>query len=249
VLLPIPNGIEEKPVVIGACTAVVVGMLLLAAMAYARGDNLRRTLILFFGIYGLSLCAFYGLYFGAGHFVNRYLFPLSPILALLWAEVGLWLWLRVRSTPPAKPVLIVPLLLVLIVTGLNARLYKQGNIHMHFQVVEWVNDNVPEDTWVGAIQTGTLGYFHDRTINLDGKVNPEALEAKLNDEIPKYVVEKRIPYLADWAGIVDWMQRPEIGSTFEIVVEDKKRNLAVLKRVDRGPDVLEVTANHQGDPS
>ena len=35
--------------------------------------------------------------------------------------------------------------------------------------VRWVDANVPDDVWVGARQTGTLGFFHDRTLGLDGQ--------------------------------------------------------------------------------
>ncbi|NJN67317.1 MAG: hypothetical protein HC884_11700 [Chloroflexaceae bacterium] len=34
---------------------------------------------------------------------------------------------------------------------------------------------VPDGDDIAAFESGTLGYFHDRTINLDGKVNPEVL--------------------------------------------------------------------------
>jgi hypothetical protein len=122
--------------------------------------------------------------------------------------------------------------------GLNTRDYAKGKTHMHFQVVEWVDANVPKDAWVAATQTGTLGYFHDRTINLDGKVNPEALRARLSpgqpDGIPQYILDKKVAYLADWAGITTWMKRPLIAGHFELVVNDPTRGeygLGVLKRV------------------
>ena len=37
----------------------------------------------------------------------------------------------------------------------NAGLYVGGLRHGHFQVVDWVQKNVPPGTWVGAIQTLT----------------------------------------------------------------------------------------------
>ena len=120
--------------------------------------------------------------------------------------------------------------LVLLALGLNVRLYLRGDQHMHFQVVEWVEENVPPEVWVGAVQTGTLGFFHDRTINLDGKVNPEALQARKENRAPEYVVEKGIQYLVDWVGIARWMDFPAISPHFELVVKDSQRNLAVLRR-------------------
>jgi hypothetical protein len=103
---------------------------------------------------------------------------------------------------------------------------------MHDQVVEWVLNNVPENEWVGAVQTGTVGFFHDRTINLDGKVNPEALQALLLRKIPEYVVSKRVAVIADWYGIDTWMSLSPIKENYRLVVADEEHNLSVLARND-----------------
>jgi len=91
---------------------------------------------------------------------------------------------------------------------------------------------VPDSAWVAAPQSGTLGFFHDRTINLDGKVNPAALAVRRADgSVTRYVLEKReIEYLADWEGIASWATQPPIAAQFELVVDDPGRNLAVLRR-------------------
>ena len=39
-----------------------------------------------------------------------------------------------------------------------------------------VREGVPDGEVVAAGQSGTLGYFRDNVLNLDGKVNPEALQ-------------------------------------------------------------------------
>lgn len=108
---------------------------------------------------------------------------------------------------------------------------------MHFQVVEWVSANVPDTAWVAAVQSGTLGYFHDRTINLDGKVNPEALRARRfsahSGGIPHYVLEKRVDYLIDWVGLAAWADLPALRGKFTLLVADPdrgQRGLAVLTR-------------------
>jgi hypothetical protein len=93
-----------------------------------------------------------------------------------------------------------------------------------------VRENVGDEVWVGAIQSGTLGYFHDRTINLDGKVNPLALEARKQNRVPEYVAESNIQHLVDWTGITAWMSLPPIASSFELTVSDDLLNLGVLKR-------------------
>src|SRR3712207_9582902 len=52
---------------------------------------------------------------------------------------------------------------------------------------------------VGAFESGTLGYFHDDTVNLDGKVNRGALRAARSGTSPDYVDRMRIDVLVDIA--------------------------------------------------
>lgn len=106
---------------------------------------------------------------------------------------------------------------------------------MHRQVVKWVQGNVPELQWVGAPQTGTLGFFHDRTINLDGKVNPYALRAILEKgNVLEYVRNSKINYIADWYGMADWVKiksDPQFAKDFEVAVKDERSNLGALRRI------------------
>ncbi|MEO1335768.1 MAG: tetratricopeptide repeat protein, partial [Myxococcota bacterium] len=188
-------------------------------------------------IYGSCLSAFYGLYFGAGWFMARYLFPLSPFLALLWA-VGVYQWLLPRLPRPA--IAVTAALTVAMVVAQNVRWYKGGDRHPHFQVIEWADENIPKAMWVGAIQTGTLGYFHNRTYNLDGKVNIDAFYATKNDRSGPYVITTDIEYLLDWTGMAEWLTKPAVEAEFRVLTLDYEKNLSVLQRRDRirlGPDL------------
>ncbi len=55
---------------------------------------------------------------------------------------------------------------------------------------------VPAGERVAAGQTGTLGYFRDDVVNLDGKVNVEAL--KYQTHMWDYLREQNIRYFIDW---------------------------------------------------
>jgi len=238
VVLPIPMSLETNLLVILGTLAIVVLYFGLVALVAVHMTVHERTLLCAVAIMAGLLLVYYGLLFGAPHFLGRYLFPLSPFLALFTSAMVVYLvhqfsgirWFR-------QLVPIAAVFLILLQVGLNARIYRLGTNHAHFQVVAWVKKNVSTQEWVGAVQTGTLGFFHDRTVNLDGKVNPQALEAKLAQSIPDYVNDKtfddqggRINYLADWVGIAQWSTLPPLDKTFEIIVKDPKKNLAVLKR-------------------
>jgi hypothetical protein len=50
---------------------------------------------------------------------------------------------------------------------------------------------------IGVYQSGTAGYLADNVVNLDGKVNLEALRARQHDSLGAYIKRKRFDYLAD----------------------------------------------------
>lgn len=240
VFLPIPYSIQNKLPIVLVCLAFLVGIVVMLSRLWSQLQKTEeRRLFVLVSLYLLGFIGFYGLYFGAKHFIARYFFPLSPFLALLWAAVVVWAWQRV----PWQPVRYgFAVLFIMVITGLSVRSYLKGNQHEHFQVVEWVQQHVTKDDWVGAVQTGTLGYFHDRTINLDGKVNPEALAARKTTGLIPYVIEEQIDYLADWVKITGWLirdpaitqkqreNRQLLKQHFELIVLDRQHNLAVLKR-------------------
>ena len=236
-VLPIPHALEGAPWMVALATVVVVtaiGALIAKREAWSRTE---KQLLVLIGLYTLGLVGFYGLYFGAAWFLPRYFLPVSPFLALLFAVGIQWARDQVRQRGVMKHLVPAAAVAAIGVMGmLHLRHYQRGAEHQHFQVVRWVRGNVSEQTWVGAIQTGTLGFFHDRTINLDGKVNIAAYEALLGDREAVYVVEATpIVYLADWVGMRDWLTMPLIQRHFELIVEDEEANLGVLRRRGEPP--------------
>lgn len=226
VVVPIPAVVEEAASFLILCTLGIAGVV--AALAFwARPEpGVRRAVLSIGAGYAAALCLFYGLFFGAGHFMSRYLFPLSPLLALLLVFVAR----RSGSRAPRFVQVAGSVALVVLVAAYGLRLYARGAQHEHGQVIDWVEAHVAPEVWVGAVQTGTLGFFHDRTVNLDGKVNPVALAHRRVDTIPRYVVDSDIDFLVDWAGIASWIDKDPIGDHFELLLEDRARNLAVLRR-------------------
>lgn len=234
-MLPLPGSVEALPGLAPVAGGVVA--LVLAVFLWRRlsvGDGYRWA-VLAYALYALAIFSYYSLFFGAPHFLSRYFAPMAPLLivAALWVGrdlAGLILGAARRElVAGALAGLAVCLALALTARQLLPGVRSQG----HFQVVDWVEDNLDRRDWVAAVQTGTLGYWHDRTINLDGKVNPQALAARKADgHVYGYVVNSQIVAIADWVGVAKWADSDKAGFSraFALELLDRERNLAVLLR-------------------
>lgn len=232
-IAPIPGSLETSALVIGICLAALLTVLAAFIALQSQRPASAKVVMLVYLLFTLGLAAHYGLNFGAPWFLSRYLAPTAPILIIASTSVLWWVLSRLTSQRLGAGALAT-----MAAAGLALTVYKgySGKQHGHMQVVDWVQDNVPAETWVGAVQTGTLGYWHDRTINLDGKVNPAALRAIMSEgSVLAYVTASEIDILADWHGITGWLEHSNADFTaaFELVLVDETANLGVLRRRDR----------------
>lgn len=244
-LLPVPSTIELTAPVLGLTSAASVAYAAALVFAARRASRGERVALALGGLTGLALVVYYGLLFGAPHFVARYLFPVTPLLALATSSAIAAAAHRLLARRPRGRATVALGLAgaVALTTATGTRLYLaegRGSAVDHRAVMRWVTENVPEETWVAAVQTGVLGFFHDRTINLDGKVNPQALAARLARRTQAYVVDLPVAYVVDWAGLASWIELEPMDRHFELVVHDRARNVAVLRRVTPIPVVADV---------
>ena len=180
----------------------------LAALASARrfrpladGSNRFATAL---GLAMASLVLWYGFSSFAFWFYARYLAPLSLIgivgTALLVARLPLR---RAALLALALPLLASPVLAA-------SRIAWQGSLTyfgtiMFWEQVELVRAHVPEEEWVAAGQSGTLGFFRGHVLNMDGKVNPDAHAHA--GRATGYLKEKGVRWFADW----DWYVHRALG--------------------------------------
>lgn len=237
---PLPSWLATAPRGALLATAGLAVLTAVLALSWRRAGLAWRREWTLLVVGSAVLAAYYGGWFGASYFLSRYLVSLSLVGAVAWAAV---LVVAARESPRAAAGLVVVLAGVMLVA--LARHADRAASHPHLQAVRWVEAHVPPSTWVGAPQSGTLGYFHDRTINLDGKVNPDALRARASRRLFAYIVDDTpIQYLVDWMGLARWIEAPppgieereprQLADRFEVLVKDPAQNLAVLRR--RAPD-------------
>jgi hypothetical protein len=142
----------------------------------------------------LGLLLWYAASSFASWFYARYLSPLLLIGTLALA----WLLVVLADRRPLAALVFVA------VTGWSVPWdalasyrgrVEKGNI-MYTNQLPMVEARVPDGECVAALQSGTLGYFRDCVVNLDGKVNPAVLTRRR--DIWRYLDERKVRWLCDW---------------------------------------------------
>jgi hypothetical protein len=199
-------GLQEAPATTMVRVLALVGLGCLALQWRSRPkdeaprDQARRT-IAFGGCLlaaMVALVAWYTVAFAATHFYTRYFSALSLVSVPLLGYVGLELG---RRMPRVVLGISVVLALGFIGAVWTVACGRMGANPMYAAQLPLVREYVPEGEAVGAGQSGTLGYFRDKVLNLDGKVNPEAL--RYQGRIREYLQERQVRWFCDWPEYAD----------------------------------------------
>ena len=242
VILPVPGRFEMQPV-------VVIGSYILVIIAAASGlFHFRRSsstgsrfVILTGAVFALLMSLYCVFGSSAYHFFSRYLFPASIIFAVMATATARLISARMSTVLSSATCIAF----VLIVAAGNIHLLHKIDDNNYRPLVDWAAAHVSDDTWIGAPQSGTLGFYHDRTVNLDGKVDPEALRALLDGDLGSYVssfeVDGRvIEYLIGWYDLPSWIELHGLERFFQPYDADSDDNICVYIR---RPEVVRAEAD------
>jgi hypothetical protein len=149
-----------------------------------------------------ALALYYLIFSAAGHFYGRYLAPLW----LLWTQlVAAGLALMLARWPERNAAFAYHLgafaltLLFAVQMGHTVHRGHAGNSHLFSAF--YIHEHAAELGTVGAFQSGVIGYVNDeRTINLDGKLDGQALRMRRHLEC--YLAQRGITTLIDWPGYI-----------------------------------------------
>lgn len=189
------------------CAAIAAALVLLIrstrprpGVGAARAGNGRRfpsrtaEFAVCLGLSCTLLATYYTFFTKTNIFYERYLTPLA-LLAVFGAST-----LLTRAGGRARAacaggmgVLLLGMFATLIL--MRTDLLFTGNQYYYNQLGV-VRDLVPDEEWVAAGQSGTLGFFRDRVVNLDGKVNSEVLA--FGDHTWDYLRQRGIVWFCDW---------------------------------------------------
>lgn len=185
----------------GSFGIVACAGLFIARRKMARGVFSRIAADSVFHSFAISvfiLCIVYPVVFWASHFYFRYTSPL--VLVAIPA-----LSVTIASCCSQRWILSLLLASVLLFAGQAYGSFHSKSIGNNHSVTAGFVASHFNGTYyrVGAFQSGVIGYFNENTINLDGKLDPEALKYLRGKSIQKYVNIKKINVIVDWEGLVD----------------------------------------------
>lgn len=176
-----------------------------------------------FAIGLLGMCVYYlATSFATWHY-TRYFAPIALVILTL----ALITLLRSRTRRYVNHT-VFALYSLLFVTVVGAMLLGKGaGNEMIVHQLALVQELVPQTEVVASGQTGTLGFMRDRVLNIDGKVNHEALARK--DDIPAYLQQRRVRYFCDEPELIDrFLGKNWSGQGWRII--GQKGNFVLLYR-------------------
>ncbi|MBP2681167.1 MAG: hypothetical protein H6Q78_1030 [Candidatus Krumholzibacteriota bacterium] len=206
------RGAEKFGTEIGASAATlvvanVVGLALVALFLYVVIARKRDMIVRGFGevqfllVFAGVLIAAYSLFVFGVFFFARYYYPIYFILCVyagLLLEEGLR---RVASGASAARAVTGAVLAVYVAVfgymgyTCAARSYP---VYCFYEVAQWVDGHTSPDDTIGVFQSGAIGYFSSRrVVNLDGKVNHEALAALKGGTLGDYLRREGIDVVVD----------------------------------------------------
>ncbi|MCI0431561.1 MAG: hypothetical protein L0210_13610 [Rhodospirillales bacterium] len=181
------------------------------------------------GLAIVALTLWYGFSSIAFWFYARYLAPAS----LLGVVLAATLLARVPVRRASLLVLALPLLATPVLMGSRAA-WQGSTTHfgtiMFWDQLELVRRLVPPEDWVAAGQSGTLGFFRPRVLNMDGKVNPEA--RAYAGRGTEYLKAKGVRWFVDWEWYVHRALGPEPERQGWVKIGERRKFL--LYRLEEG---------------
>jgi hypothetical protein len=173
----------------------------LATLQFAPMD-LRP--LMFLLAFSLILIFYYVFAHGSWWFMKRYTHPIRAAAYIFSAFFVAGLSLAFKKQPGLRPAVVFSGILgahVLLSIALTASTYNKTDSNQFMKVVSYLGEHC-QDGRIGAYQSGTLGYFLDNVVNLDGKNNAHALQAVTTRKSLDYIQSQNLKYIADWPSII-----------------------------------------------
>lgn len=173
---------------------------------------------------GVVLTVYYTFFFSAPHFLGRYLHPLRIGVVLIFAMLLPYLmaWVGEQRSPVIRRTAYAIAIGVLLMgVFFNSAMYLRAFTTKKTTPVYYAGLYAQKvaPAKVGMTSSGTASFMATNVVNLDGKVNADALKARRQDRLGEYVVNANIDYVADFKDIAAKIvgQAAEFGAEYRPV--------------------------------
>jgi hypothetical protein len=195
-------GIDRAPTLyaIGAFLAVLVLLLIYVSNHERRNQRHPLPSLNFLFGYSLLLMAAYSLVIFGQIFYSRYYYPVFFVSIFLGA-IAFDVFLKMVSSSSGRLRAAWATGIILVYLGLLPWMSVNRVPRDDYQfvnVVRWIHENTDTQDRIGVFNSGAIGYFaHRQVVNLDGKVNPLALDALEHGRLRDYLAAADIDYVID----------------------------------------------------
>jgi hypothetical protein len=158
----------------------------------------------FLALFGSLLMVYYIFFHGSWWFMKRYTHPIRTSAYIFSAFYVGWLAFFFEKRRWLKPLWVFSGILaghLLIAIALTVKTYNNTDSNQFVEVASYLETHC-QDGKIGAFQSGTLGYFLDNVVNLDGKNNTDALKAVTTGKVIDYMLSQNLKYIADWPSLI-----------------------------------------------
>jgi len=160
---------------------------------------------------------YYTFIFGSPHFTNRYI--VSWRILCSFAVITVLYLVFKAATRVARIGMLIVLGGAMMVTiyGFTWSFTGQRS-NPYVMRSDWISERTSPHDRVATFQSGTAGYVCRNVINLDGKVNAEALAATQKGRLTDYIVDSRFEYVMDWPELtLPLMRDARVASMYESI--------------------------------
>ncbi|MBN2070756.1 MAG: glycosyltransferase family 39 protein [Candidatus Krumholzibacteriota bacterium] len=182
------------------------GIISIARWRRERGKALRRELD-FLVLFSLLLLASYSFYIFGTFFFLRYYYPLYFLASIYSAFFiqDLFDWVGSKKLLVRRLSFSSGLAYLLLFVAFSlSQAYRSRPVYPFYDIAGWIEENTSAEDRIGVFQAGTIGYLCDReVINLDGKVNREALAAMKTGCLRDYIIKEGIDLVVDHSQILE----------------------------------------------
>jgi 4-amino-4-deoxy-L-arabinose transferase-like glycosyltransferase len=167
---------------------------------------LRRELD-FLLLFSVILLATYATYIFGMFFFLRYFYPVFFVACIYLAFFlqDARTWFDRRSLRVRKMLILAAAVYAGCFSLFSySQAFRSQPVYPYYDIARWVDANTVDGEKIGVFQCGTIGYLsHRHIINLDGKVNREALEAIRKGRLENYLEKEGVDVVLDNSRILD----------------------------------------------